>query len=144
MRPFEFVEPATLAEVVRLLHAGAGQAHLIAGGSDLLGELKDNVVHYRRLVSLAGLAELRAIQQDEAGLRLGALVTLDELEHAGHLRIGDDHARRRRDLGGSGGARSLGALPESFEAATVAGRARDAHTSRSKVIGGVSFGGVRV
>ena len=81
MRPFEFVEPTALAEVVRLLHTRAGQARLIAGGSDLLGELKDDVVHYERLVSLAGLAELRAIRQDEAGLRLGALVTLDELEH---------------------------------------------------------------
>src|SRR5262249_49517161 len=85
MRPFEFVEPTTLAEVVRLLHTGAGQAHLIAGGSDLLGELKDDVVYYERLVSLAGLAELRAIQQDEAGLRLGALVTLDALEHEPRL-----------------------------------------------------------
>src|SRR5215467_10102107 len=85
MRAFEFVEPTTLAEVVRVLQTEAGQARLIAGGSDLLGELKEDVVHYERLVSLAGLAELRAIQQDEAGLRLGALVTLDELEHEPRL-----------------------------------------------------------
>lgn len=85
MRPFEFVEPTTLAEVVHLLQVGAGQARPIAGGSDLLGELKDDVVHYERLVSLAGLAELRAIQQDEAGLRLGALVTITELEYEPRL-----------------------------------------------------------
>jgi xanthine dehydrogenase YagS FAD-binding subunit len=81
MRPFEFVEPTTAAEVIHLLQMGAGQARPMAGGSDLLGELKDEVVHYERLVSLAGLAELRAVHQDEAGLRLGALVTLTELEY---------------------------------------------------------------
>ncbi len=113
MRPFEFVEPTTLAEVVRVLHTGAGQARLIAGGSDLLGELKDDVVHYERLVSLAGLAELRAIHQDGAGLRLGALVTLDELEYEPRLQgpyyilaeaargVATPEIRRQGTLGGN-------------------------------------------
>src|SRR5262244_1989576 len=113
MRPFEFVEPVTLSEVVRVLHTGAGQARLIAGGSDLLGELKDDVVYYERLVSLAGLAELRAIQQDEAGLRLGALVTLDELEYEPRLQgpyyilaeaargVATPEIRRQGTLGGN-------------------------------------------
>ena len=81
MRPFEFVEPTTLEEVIGLLQIGGQQARLIAGGSDLLGELKDDVVHYERLVSLAGIQELQGIYQDEAGLHLGALVTLVQLEH---------------------------------------------------------------
>src|SRR5712691_3858148 len=113
MRPFEFVEPTTLAEVVRVLHTGAGQARLIAGGSDLLGELKDDVVHYERLVSLAGLAELRAIHQDGAGLRLGALVTIDQLEHEPRLQgpyyilaeaargVATPEIRRQGTLGGN-------------------------------------------
>jgi len=85
MRPFEFVEPTTMADVLHLLQVGTGQARPIAGGSDLLGELKDDVVHYERLVSLAGLTELRAMHQDAAGLRLGALVTLVELEYEPRL-----------------------------------------------------------
>ena len=113
MRAFEFVEPTTLAEVVRVLQTGAGQARLIAGGSDLLGELKEDVVHYERLVSLAGLAELRVIQQDEAGLRLGALVTLDELEYEPRLQgpyyilaeaargVATPEIRRQGTLGGN-------------------------------------------
>ena len=81
MRPFEFVEPTTLEEAIGLLQIGGQQARLIAGGSDLLGELKDDVVHYERLVSLAGIQALRDVHQDEAGLHLGALVTLAQLEH---------------------------------------------------------------
>jgi xanthine dehydrogenase YagS FAD-binding subunit len=81
VRPFAFVEPNSLDEVIRLLAAGPGQARLIAGGSDLLGELKDEVVAYERLVSLAGLEELRQIREEGGGLRLGALVSVAQLEY---------------------------------------------------------------
>ncbi|MBM3223304.1 MAG: xanthine dehydrogenase family protein subunit M [Candidatus Tectomicrobia bacterium] len=81
MRPFEFVEPTTLPEIVSLLQAGGPHTRIIAGGSDLLGELKDDVVHYERLVSLGGLEALRDIQHDAAGLHLGALVTLTQMEY---------------------------------------------------------------
>jgi xanthine dehydrogenase YagS FAD-binding subunit len=80
VRPFTFVEPSSLDEVIRLLAAGQPQTRLIAGGSDLLGELKDEVVSYERLVSLAGIEELRHIQEESGGLRLGALVTVSQLE----------------------------------------------------------------
>jgi len=75
------VEPTSLDEVIRLLTAGQCQARLIAGGSDLLGELKDDVVSYERLVSLAGVEELRHIREEGGGLRLGALVSVAQLEY---------------------------------------------------------------
>ena len=81
MRPFAFIEPTSLEEVIRILAAGQNQARLIAGGSDLLGELKDDVVAYERLVSLAGVEELRHIREEGGGLRLGALVTVAQLEY---------------------------------------------------------------
>jgi xanthine dehydrogenase YagS FAD-binding subunit len=86
VRPFAFVEPTSLDEVIRLLAAGSDRVRLIAGGSDLLGELKDDVVHYERLVSLAGVEELRHMHQDGAGLRLGAMVTLAQLVHDPRVR----------------------------------------------------------
>jgi len=85
VRPFAFFEPTSLDEVIRLLAAGPDQSRLIAGGSDLLGELKDDVVRYERLVSLAGIDELRHIQEEGGGLRLGALVTVAQLEYDPHL-----------------------------------------------------------
>jgi xanthine dehydrogenase YagS FAD-binding subunit len=81
VRPFAFVEPTSLEEVIRLLAAGQGQARLIAGGSDLLGELKEEVVSYERLVSLAGVEDLRHIREDGEGLHLGVLVTVTQLEY---------------------------------------------------------------
>jgi xanthine dehydrogenase YagS FAD-binding subunit len=81
VRAIAFVEPTSLDEVIRLLAAGQSQAHLIAGGSDLLGELKDEVVSYECLVSLAGVEELRHIREEGGGLHLGALVTVAQLEY---------------------------------------------------------------
>ena len=81
MRPFAFIEPTSLNDVIRLLAAGQDQTRLIAGGSDLLGELKDDVVTYERLVSLTGVEELRHIREEDGGLRLGALVTVAQLEY---------------------------------------------------------------
>jgi xanthine dehydrogenase YagS FAD-binding subunit len=85
VRPFAFVEPTSLDEVIRLLAAGQSQARLIAGGSDLLGEIKADVVAYERLVSLAGVEELRHIREEGEGLRLGALVTVAQLEYDPHF-----------------------------------------------------------
>lgn len=82
MRPFAFVEPTTLDAVLASLHTGGPQVRLLAGGSDLLGELKEETVAYDQLISLGALAALRTIQQDATGLHLGALVTLTQLEHA--------------------------------------------------------------
>ena len=80
MRPFAFVEPTSLDEVIRLLAAGQSQARLIAGGSDLLGELKDDVVAYERLVSLAGVEALRHIRQEREA-------TIRRAGHCGAARI---------------------------------------------------------
>ncbi|GIX46366.1 MAG: FAD-binding molybdopterin dehydrogenase [Candidatus Tectimicrobiota bacterium] len=81
MRPFRFVEPTSLAEAVRCLQAEPGKARLLAGGSDLLAELKDELVAYDCLVSLAKVPELTRFEVTERGLYLGAMVTLAQLEH---------------------------------------------------------------
>jgi xanthine dehydrogenase YagS FAD-binding subunit len=85
VRPFAFVEPSSLDEVIRLLAAGQSGVRLIAGGSDLLGELKEDVVAYERLVSLAGVEALRQIRGEHGGLRLGALVTVAQIEYEPRL-----------------------------------------------------------
>jgi xanthine dehydrogenase YagS FAD-binding subunit len=86
VRPFAFVEPTSLGEVIQQLTSGQGQARLIAGGSDLLGEIKDDVASYDRLVSLASVEELHHIHEEGGELRLGALVTVVQLEYEPRLR----------------------------------------------------------
>jgi xanthine dehydrogenase YagS FAD-binding subunit len=81
VKPFAWSEPASLDEALRLLSAAdAGGVRAIAGGSDLLGELKEGTAQVGRLVSLARIAALQEIAPEGGGLRIGAGVTLAQLE----------------------------------------------------------------
>jgi len=52
---------------------------VLAGGTDLLSLMKDDVVHPKRLVNIKDIAELREIKASKSGLRIGATVTIQEL-----------------------------------------------------------------
>ncbi len=85
MKRITFVQPASVAEVISELTDGGGSSRIIAGGSDLLGELKEGSAAYERLVSLAGLDGLQSIESEPAGLRIGALTTIAQIETASEL-----------------------------------------------------------
>ncbi len=81
MNPITFVEPTDLGGALAAL-AHEPSARIIAGGSDLLAQLKDGRVEYGYLISLDGLDALRGIEMDSAGLRIGALTRLVDLERS--------------------------------------------------------------
>lgn len=79
MRPFEYASPTTKEQAVGLLGTAWGQAEILAGGTDLLALMKDDVVHPKRLVNIKQIAEMGGITASSQGLRIGALATLGEL-----------------------------------------------------------------
>lgn len=75
---FAYTRPTTLTEAVKALSDGASRAH--AGGTDLLGCLRDGVFAAPTVVSLSGVAALRGIEATaDGGLRMGALATVAEV-----------------------------------------------------------------
>jgi xanthine dehydrogenase YagS FAD-binding subunit len=75
---FAYARPKTLDEAVKALADGEGRVH--AGGTDLLGCLRDGVFATPTLVSLSGVSGLRGIDSTpEGGLRIGALTSLTEV-----------------------------------------------------------------
>ena len=81
---FNYARPATLDEAVRLLAAPGARAH--AGGTDLLGCLRDGVFPAATVVSLSGLAELTGIRKAlDGGVVVGSLTTLSELAGSSDL-----------------------------------------------------------
>ncbi len=75
---FAYARPTTLAEAVKALADGQGRVH--AGGTDLLGCLRDGVFATPTLVSLSGVSGLRGIEATpDGGLRIGALTTITEV-----------------------------------------------------------------
>jgi xanthine dehydrogenase YagS FAD-binding subunit len=79
MHPFEYASPKTLKEALGLLGNQWGEADVLAGGTDLLNLLKDELHAPKRLVNIKGIAALGGISKTAAGLRIGAIATVDEL-----------------------------------------------------------------
>ena len=75
---FSYVRPQSLDEALR--HLGAEGARVHAGGTDLLGCLRDGVFGATTVVSLTGLPDLAGIRrQPDGGLRIGALTKVAEV-----------------------------------------------------------------
>jgi 4-hydroxybenzoyl-CoA reductase subunit beta len=110
---FEHHSPRTLDEAVALLGELGDRARLVAGGTDLVPNMKHGLVEPEHLVSLQAVDELRGIAIDGDALVLGAMTRLcDVAEHADVRRhapalaeamgaVGGPHHRRMGTLGGN-------------------------------------------
>jgi carbon-monoxide dehydrogenase medium subunit len=85
MYRFEYHAPRTLDEAVTLLKENGDGVRLLAGGTDLLVHLKEGGLHPPAVVSLHAVDELRGIESNADGLRIGALTDMTAI--AGHTDI---------------------------------------------------------
>jgi xanthine dehydrogenase YagS FAD-binding subunit len=79
----------TKEQAVGLLGTTWGQAEVLAGGTDLLALMKDDVVHPKRLVNIKLIKEMSGVSTSSQGLRVGALTTLGEL--ADNVNVAKDY-----------------------------------------------------
>ena len=85
MKSFEWTNPTTINEAVKLLGAAPSTdiddaPRPLAGGQDLLTTMKDYTSRPTRIVNLKNIPGLNKITLNARGLTIGALVTLTELE----------------------------------------------------------------
>ena len=85
MQPFRFVSAESAGQAASLLEAAPSQTRLIAGGTDIIGEIKDGIESPTTLVSIAALGEATGIALDGDGLWLGAMTTLADIEANDHV-----------------------------------------------------------
>ena len=85
MRRFEMILPGSVKECVQALAQHGAAAKLVAGGTDLLPQLKNHLLKPGVVVDLSGVAPLRQLGEDKGGLRIGAAVTARELERDARL-----------------------------------------------------------
>lgn len=75
MQPFEYAAPLTISEAVALLAGGPGSPRALAGGTDLITQLREGRRAASLLVDLKRIPELNQVSFDPAhGLRIGAAV----------------------------------------------------------------------
>jgi len=87
VRRFELVLPHSIADCLKVLAKRKGKAKVVAGGTDLLPQLKNGVINPPCVVDLSGVAALKTLERAKGkGLRIGASVTARALELDAHVR----------------------------------------------------------
>ncbi|HWN04989.1 MAG TPA: xanthine dehydrogenase family protein subunit M [Candidatus Dormibacteraeota bacterium] len=130
--------PDSLEGAVVLLAGAQGEARVLAGGTDLLVQMRADVLDPELIVDIKKIKETRAVTEEKGGWRIGAAVTGAELKEHARLKkawpgvveaanlIGSTQVQGRATLGGnlcngSPAADSVPALIAAGAVATVAG-----------------------
>lgn len=75
MQDFDFEAPTTLADAVRILSENNGKARILAGGTDILVQLREGLRQARVVVDVKRIPELTKLTwSPQSGLSIGAAV----------------------------------------------------------------------
>jgi len=98
VRRFELILPESVDECIKALAKGGPESKLLAGGTDLLPQLKNGLLKPARVIDLSGVARLRSIEVGNGrGLKIGSAVTartleLDRTVRASYLSVAESGA----------------------------------------------------
>jgi carbon-monoxide dehydrogenase medium subunit len=85
MQEFDYVAAKSVDEVVSLLSTGGNQACILAGGTDLLVQLREGRRKARLVIDIKQVPEFNALSLDpSSGLKIGAAVSPAHLLGSGH------------------------------------------------------------
>jgi carbon-monoxide dehydrogenase medium subunit len=76
---FDYRRPTTLEEATRILADHPGSARLLAGGTDLVAWLRDDMIAPDLVIDLKAIPGLDEIRRNDGSLHLGSLVTFTDL-----------------------------------------------------------------
>jgi len=113
MKPFKHKDAKTINEAIAL--QSKGKTKLIAGGTDLLGILKDKILpeYPETVINIKTIPNLDYIKEDARGLKIGALTKLEDIASSPIIRekykilaeaaeaVATPHIRTMGTLGGN-------------------------------------------
>lgn len=79
---FEYHSPKSLGEALALLAKHGSEARILAGGTDLLVDMKQRLIEPKHLIDIKRIPELRLLREDPGGFMIGSAVKLRELERS--------------------------------------------------------------
>ncbi len=81
MKAFKHVNATSVAEAIALMRSYSGNASLIAGGTDLLGVLKDEILpdYPEAIINIKTIPGLDHIEENNDGIKIGPLTKLSEV-----------------------------------------------------------------
>lgn len=129
-----YESPDTLEAASKLLAAESGDARVLAGGTDLLVQLRSEILSPVLVVDIKRIAETRTVKEEGGGFRVGAAVTGAELKEHTKLKsvwpglveaanlIGSTQVQGRATMGGNlcNGSPAADSVPALIAAGAVA------------------------
>ncbi len=81
MKRFKHVNAEVLEEATSILKEYGGKARIISGGTDLLGQMKDDILpeYPEVIVNIKAITDLDYIKKEAKTLRIGALTRLEDI-----------------------------------------------------------------
>jgi xanthine dehydrogenase YagS FAD-binding subunit len=110
MKAFEYINPRDLKHASSLLGPDFNQSVILAGGIDLLGEMKEHIIEPGRVVNLKALENLRYCRAGSRNARIGALATLTEIAENREVRARYTALAEAADSVGTPQIRNVGTL----------------------------------
>lgn len=86
MNAFEMALPESEAEALAAVHSAAGRVAFLAGGTDLVNQLRAGLIEPVRVIDLKRIPSLRRIERTSNGVLIGATATLFDLQRHLDLR----------------------------------------------------------
>jgi len=83
---FEYLEAASVKEAVSLIAKYNGRAKVIAGGTDLIVQVRRGMIKPEYVINIGKINGLDFINYDKEGLKIGALTTVRSLEKSEKLK----------------------------------------------------------
>jgi len=74
-----YLQPTTFDQAMHLLREHAGQARIVAGGTDVLVELQRGIKPTATLIDITRIAQLKYARVEDGVMRLGALATHNDV-----------------------------------------------------------------
>jgi CO/xanthine dehydrogenase FAD-binding subunit len=78
---FDYYQPSSLNEALTFLSKSPDTTKLLAGGTDLIIQIREKFVDPDYIIDLTNVHELKGIIKKDDKLIIGSMVTFDELEH---------------------------------------------------------------
>lgn len=145
MGSYQYFQPNSLDEVVKLLKDNRGEAHILAGGTDLMVQIKEGIEDPKVVVDITNIKDLQQINVGKKRVEIGATVTHTQLneelkevfpvlaEAAGE--VGSPQIRNQGTIGGNlgNGSPAADTVPALYALGAEAVILNGAGTRRVKV-----------
>lgn len=113
MKTFDYHKPTSVEQAISLLMKYEGEAKLLAGGTDLIVEMRNGMLCPKAVIDLKDIPNLHNLTKEKGNLRIGALITIKDIETSSLIKeefsilaeaarvLGSFQVRNRATLGGN-------------------------------------------